>query len=442
MSAVPAPVSPVGNQAARALLQFIDASPSPWHAVATVLAGLRGAVYQVLREGDSWNLQPGGRYVVVRDDAALIGFVVGRDPVKAGFRIVGAHTDSPCLRVKTQGANEAGGLLRLATEIYGSPILATFTDRDLLLAGRVIVRDTAVPGGLRTVLVRLDDALVRLPNLPIHMNRTVNDEGLKVHKHNGLNLLLATLGKEQDAAAVLAELLAIESGVSAADVLGFDLCAVDAQPGAFFGQRKEFIATRQLDNLASCHAAFVALLEAVPAAHTSMIALFDHEEIGSESRTGAAGTFLQEVMARIIDSQAPASDAVARAISNSWHISADMAHAHHPAYPDCYDPLHALKINGGVALKINASQRYATNAVGEAFVVELARKARVPLQKYVHRADLACGSTIGPISAARLGLRTIDLGAPMWAMHSCRESAGALEHENYIRLMSCFFGWH
>lgn len=442
MTAAPVSGSPTGNPAARTLLQFIDASPSPWHAVATVLAGLRGAVYQVLREGDSWHLQPGGRYVVVRDDAALIAFVVGRDPVNAGFRIIGAHTDSPCLRVKTQGANEAGGLLRLATEVYGSPILATFTDRDLLLAGRVIVRDLAAPGGLRAVLVRLDESLVRLPNLPIHMNRTVNDDGLKVHKHTGLNLLLATLGKDQDAAIVLAELLAIESGVSASDILGFELCAVDAQPGAFFGQKKEFIATRQLDNLASCHAAFAALLEAVPSAHTSMIALFDHEEVGSESRTGAAGTFLQEVMARIIDSQAPASDALARAVSNSWHVSADMAHAHHPAHPDCYDPLHALKINGGVALKINAGQRYATNAVGEAFVVELARKARVPLQKYVHRADLACGSTIGPISAARLGLRTIDLGAPMWAMHSCRESAGALEHENYIRLMSCFFGWH
>ena len=176
-----------------------------------------------------------------------------------------------------------------------------------------------------------------------------------------------------------------------------------------------------------------------PAAHTSMIALFDHEEVGSQSRTGAAGTFMQEVMARIVASGDPAADAMARAVAASWHISADMAHAFHPAHTDCYDPLHALVVNAGVAIKINASQRYATNASGEAFVVELARKAKVNLQKYVHRADLACGSTIGPINAARLGLRTVDIGTPMWAMHSCRESAGALDQENYIRLMRRFF---
>jgi aspartyl aminopeptidase len=427
------------NPTARGLLNYIDASPSPWHAVATAQKQLHDAGYKLLDERETWKLKPGGRYVVARDDAALIAFVVGKSTAEAGFRIVGAHTDSPCLRVKTQGASVAGGYLRLATEVYGSPILATYTDRDLLLAGRVIVRDTKAPDGLRTVLVRLDDALVRLPNLPIHMNRTVNDDGLKVHKHTGLTLLLAAIGADQNAAKVFADFLADAAAVAPSDVLGFDLCAVDGQPGAFFGQNKEFIAVRALDNLASCHAAMLALTDVAVAQHTSMIALFDHEEVGSESRTGAAGTFMQEVMARILARKNAEVDTMARAVANSWHLSADMAHAHHPSHPECYDPLHALKVNAGVALKINASQRYATNASGEAFVAELARKAGVNLQKYVHRADLACGSTIGPISAARLGLRTVDIGAPMWAMHSCRESAGALDQEPYIKLMQQFF---
>lgn len=429
----------VEDPTARALLNYIDASPSPWHAVATAQAQLQSAGYQVLDERQTWRLKPGGRYAVARDDAALIAFVVGKATAQAGFRIVGAHTDSPGLRIKTQGASAASGYLRLATEIYGSPILATFTDRDLLLAGRLIVRDVKAPDGLRTVLVRLDHAPVRIPNLPIHLNRTVNEDGLKVHKHTGLNLLLAGIDEKHDAAVEFLKLLSQAAGVKANDVLGFDLCAIDGQPGAFFGQNKEFIAVRALDNLASCHAATMALTDVPAAAHTSMIALFDHEEVGSESRTGAAGTFMQEVMARILAGKNTEADTMARAVANSWHLSADMAHALNPAHPECFDPLHALKVNNGVALKINASQRYATNASGEALVAELARKAGTNLQKYVHRADLACGSTIGPISAARLGLRTVDIGIPMWAMHSCRESAGAFDQEPYIKLMRQFF---
>ena len=215
---------------------------------------------------------------------------------------------------------------------------------------------------------------------------------------------------------------------------------MDGQPAAFFGLNQEFIAARQLDNLTSCHAALAALLDSSAGPGTALIALFDHEEVGSESRTGAAGTFLQDAMARIVATQSSASDALARSVASSWQLSADMAHACHPAHPDCYDSLHTLKLNAGVALKINASQRYATDALGEAFLVDLAGKAGVPLQKYVHRADLACGSTIGPVSATRLGVRTIDIGAPMWAMHSCRESAGAYDHAHYIALMQQFLG--
>jgi aspartyl aminopeptidase len=426
------------REAVGELLRYIDRSPSPWHAVASAQAQLQTAGFQLLHEHDSWDLHAGGRYLVIRDDAALLAFIVGSDTLGAGFRLIGAHTDSPCLRVKTQGAHAAGGYLRLATEVYGSPILATFTDRDLMLAGRVVVRDANSANGMRTILVRLDETLVRLPNLPIHMNRTVNDEGLKIHKHSGLNLLGGSSIDDAAATSALKDILAAKTGVGPAEILAIELCAVDGQAPAFFGLDHEFIAARQLDNLSSCHAAISAMITTQASACTALIGLFDHEEVGSESRTGAAGTFLQEIMARIAATQSAAPDALARSVAQSWHLSADMAHAHHPAHPECYDALHTLKLNAGVALKINASQRYATNALGEAFVVELAAQASVPLQKYVHRADLACGSTIGPISATRLGVRTVDIGAPMWAMHSCRESAGADDHALYIKLMQQF----
>lgn len=433
-------VSPSNREPARELLRYIDSSPSPWHAVANAHARLQASGFQLLKERDSWDLVSGGRYLVIRDDAALLAFVVGSDTVGSGFRMIGAHTDSPCLRVKTQGAHETGGYLRLATEVYGSPILASFSDRDLLLAGRVIVRDPGAAEGMRSILVRLDDCLVRLPNPPIHLNRAVNDEGLKLHKHDGLNLLMGTLGEGKDAAAALAGVLSVAAGVPVDEFLSFELCAVDAQPGGFFGLDREFIAARQLDNLTSCHAALTALSGAAAGRSTVLIALFDHEEVGSESRTGAAGTFLEDVMARIVDAESVRRDALPRAVANSWHLSADMAHAHHPSHPDFYDALHTIRINAGVTLKFNAGQRYATNAVGEAFVIDLAAKAGVPLQKYVNRADLACGSTIGPLSATRLGVRTIDVGVPMWAMHSCRESAGAFDQAHYIALLQQFLG--
>lgn len=433
-----AEVSPSDREPARELLRYIDSSPSPWHAVANAQASLRAGGFRLLQECDGWDLVPGGRYLVVRDDAALLAFVVGSDTVGRGFRLIGAHTDSPCLRVKTQGAHEAGGYLRLATEVYGSPILASFADRDLLLAGRAIVRDPRGVEGLRSILVRLDDCLVRLPNPPIHLNRAVNDEGLKLHKHDGLNLLMGTLSQGGDAAATLARVLSVAAGVPGDELLSFELCAVDAQPAGFFGLDREFIAARQLDNLTSCHAALTALSGAAAGRSTAMIALFDHEEVGSASRTGAAGTFLEDTMARIVEAESARRDALPRAVANSWHLSADMAHAHHPSHPEFYDALHTIRINAGVTLKFNASQRYATNAPGEAFVIELAAQAGVPLQKYVNRADLACGSTIGPLSATRLGVRTIDVGVPMWAMHSCRESAGAFDQAHYVALMKQF----
>ena len=419
------------------LLHFIEGSPSPWHAVANAISRLSAKGFMLLHEREVWALQPQGRYMVARDDASLIAFVLGSD-INKGFRIIGAHIDSPGLRVKANGAHDSAGYLRLATEIYGGPILATFTDRDLLLAGRVVLRESTALDGIKTVLVRLDDALVRLPNLAIHLNRNVNDDGLIIHKHTDLNLLLSALSDGDTPSQRLRELLATTSQCSADAILSFELCATDAQAPNFFGAQKEFIASRQLDNLGSCHAALAAIESLSATDTTPVIALFDHEEVGSESTTGAAGNFLEFLLQRITQACSNAGDTLARASASSWHISADMAHAHHPSHNDCFDGLHHLKANGGVVLKINASQRFATSAIGEACFTQLCERAGAPMQKYVHRADLACGTTIGPVSSARLGIKTIDIGIPMWAMHSARESEGAHDHPHYINVMKVF----
>ena len=301
-----------------------------------------------------------------------------------------------------------------------------------------MLRESTALDGIKTVLVRLDDALVRLPNLAIHLNRNVNDDGLIIHKHTDLNLLLSALSDGDTPSQRLRELLATTSQCSADAILSFELCATDAQAPNFFGAQKEFIASRQLDNLGSCHAALAAIESLSATDTTPVIALFDHEEVGSESTTGAAGNFLEFLLQRITQACSNAGDTLARASASSWHISADMAHAHHPSHNDCFDGLHHLKANGGVVLKINASQRFATSAIGEACFTQLCERAGAPMQKYVHRADLACGTTIGPVSSARLGIKTIDIGIPMWAMHSARESAGAHDHPHYINVMKVF----
>lgn len=421
----------------RQLIEFIDASPTPWHAVARMRQHLTAQNYTELYEAQSWQLHPNTGYFVVREEASLIAFCTGGEMTSTQFRIIGAHTDSPGLRVKTSGAQENGGYLRLNCEVYGGPILATFTDRDLALAGRILVRDGSAQG-FSSKLYDSKKALVRLPNLPIHLNRSVNDDGLRMQKHKDLNLLLGSLHEPLSANDSFNQWLCETTAVKRKNLLGFELLPYDIQPGAFFGAHDEFIAVRQLDNLASCHAAIAALLSATDSTATQVIALFDHEEVGSASYTGAGGSFLQDVLQRILYAFNDEQDALAKTMARSWLASADMAHAWHPSHSDCYDGLHHLKVNQGLALKINSSQRYATNAIGEALFMQVAEKANVPVQKYVHRADLSCGSTIGPVCATRLGIRTLDIGVPMWAMHSARESCGAHDQAYYLNWMRAF----
>ena len=422
------------------LLDFIDASPSPYHAVANIESQLLALQFIKLEESAAWQLLAQGRYYVIRDDSSIILFVMGLKPLlETGFKIIGAHTDSPGLRIKPNAANATDGLLRLGVEIYGGPLLATFTDRDLGLAGRVSYKDDQA--NIVSQLVNFDRPLLRLPNLAIHMNRTVNEDGLKLHKQNELPLILSTWAEESLPQAYFSELLQQQSACPAERILSCDLVVSDTQKGAFWGVNNEFYADSQLDNLASCHAALQALLteSVLNGDNTVVCAFFDHEEVGSTSCKGADGSFLEEVLQRISLTVEESREGYARVLAQSFLISADMAHAYQPNFPWAYEPDHKVMVNKGPVIKINANQRYSTESLTQAQFMDWCEQAQVPYQTYAHRSDLACGSTIGPISSARLGIRSLDVGNPVWAMHSIRESAGVLDHAYMIRVMQQFF---
>ena len=425
------------RQQAQDLLDFIDASPSPWHAVATCEQRLQAAGFARLDETERWTLQAGDKRYVVRGDAAIIAFVVGSAALaESGLRIIGAHTDSPGLRIKPRPAEEVGGMVRLGVEVYGGPILATFADRDLSLAGRVHVR---TPDGFATRLVRFADPLLRLPNLAIHMNREVNESGLKFNKQSELPLLLGVAEEGVKADARFRQPIAAALGVEPGDLLTWELNAYDTQKGSLWGADREFIADSQLDNLASCHAALTALLATDQPAATCLCAFFDHEEVGSESAAGAGGSFIADVLARLAGNAGLDGEDQRRMVARSFFISADMAHGWHPNFPAAYEPCHHALVNAGPVIKSNANQRYSTTGETAARFMALCARAGVPCQQYAHRTDLGCGSTIGPIVAARLGIPSVDVGSPMWAMHSIRESAGVLDHGYMIAALSAAF---
>ncbi|HSR02513.1 MAG TPA: M18 family aminopeptidase [Methylophilaceae bacterium] len=422
---------------AQDLLDFIDVSPSSWHAVKNTAAQLESNGYEALRESDPWRLKKNGCYYVCRDGASIIAFALGSKPLAdSGFRIVGAHTDSPGLRLKPKSAHSSQGIAQLGVEVYGGPIIATFTDRDLSLAGRVMVRNGDI---IESHQIKLNQSIVRLPNLAIHMNREVNEKGLLLNKQTGLPLIFGFAADSAEAHRHLTQALANELAINPIDILTWDLAVYDTQKGSLWGVNQDFIANSQLDNLASCHAAITALLATEKPATTNICAFFDHEEVGSESATGAGGSFISDVIQRISAFYQASEEDRLRSFANSFFISADMAHAFHPNHPSAYEPEHHAKINQGPVIKTNANQRYSTTADTAARFIQLCKKANVPYQEYAHRTDLGCGSTIGPTIAAQLGMPTVDVGNPMWAMHSIRESAGVLDHGYMIEVLKQHF---
>jgi aspartyl aminopeptidase len=426
------------QQNVKNLLDFIDTSPSPWHTVKTIEKQLATFQFERLYEADLWELKAGGCYYVVRGDSSIIVFVNGQKAVcETGFKIIGAHTDSPSLRIKQNPTNVTANLERLNVEIYGGAILATFADRDLSFAGRVSFENQA--GELKQQLVHFEQSLLRLPNLAIHLNRNVNEEGLKFQKQNELSLIFSNITQQLPQEHFFS--LLQSQLPKRAKILAWDLNVFDTQKGSFWGANNEFFTNGQIDNLASCHAAITALLDerGLQNDSTLVCAFFDHEEVGSESHCGASGSFLTDILQRINDVTAQNPQDFARAMARSFIISADMAHAFHPNFSSAYDTQHHVHINQGVVIKVNVNQRYTSDGVSEAMFMQWCEKANVPYQIYSHRNDLPCGSTIGSIVSAKLGTRCVDVGNPMWAMHSCRESAGVFDHNSMIQVMKQFF---
>ncbi len=428
------------NELVQDLLNFIDASPSPWHAAANIGQRLQQVGFENLLETGKWDLRPGGRYYVIRDDSSLVAFVIGNKPLsETGYKILGAHTDSPGLRIKPRPASVTDSMVRLGVEIYGGPIIATFSDRDLSLAGRICYKTDA--GMLASQLVLFDQPLLRLPNLAIHMNRKVNEEGLKFHRQNELPLILSTVADQQISSTYFNRMLEQVAGVEAARILGWELNVYDTQKGAFWGDDRQFFADSQLDNLASCHAGLMAMLneDSLNGENTIVCAFFDHEEIGSESLKGAGGCFLEDVLERMSISLDLNRDDFKRALARSFMISADMAHAYQPSFPNAYEPDHKVIVNKGPVIKVNANLRYSSESISEAMFIHWCQQAGVAWQHYSHRTDIGCGSTIGPIVSTKLGVRSVDIGNPMWAMHSVRESAGVQDHCDLVKVLNCFF---
>lgn len=418
----------MGGDAVNDLLAYLGASPTPFHAVREAARRLEARGYAWLDEADVWSLDPGTRGYVIRGDASLIAFELGREPVAdAGFRLIGAHTDSPNLRIKPNPEHKRAGYEQLGVEAYGGVLWHTWLDRDLSLAGRVVAAN-----GDRQ-LVDFKKPLLRVPSLAIHLNRKVNKEGLKLNAQKHLAPMLAL----SDSGSVdLRELLAGElDGIEASDIFGWDLCAYDVQGPALSGIHGEFIHSARLDNLASCHAALRALSGAsgdIDA--TRVIVLYDHEEVGSRSAQGAASSFLRMCLERLSGNL----ESFSRAMARSFFVSADMAHAVHPNYPDRHEPEHQPVLGRGPVIKVNSNQSYATDGEAWARFEKWARQADVPTQRFVVRSDMGCGSTIGPITAAELGIRTVDVGNPMLSMHSCREMAAGADVPAMIKVLKHF----
>lgn len=425
------------------LLDYIESSPTPWHCVAETERRLEAAGFsRVSEDSKDWPTDTGARCWTTRGGGSLIAWRVGSsDPREAGFRIIGAHTDSPNLRIKPRPDIERAGCWLLGVEPYGGVLLSTWTDRDLAIAGRVTVRAEAEPLQVETHLVRADRAICRIPNLAIHLNRNVNTEGLKLNKQNHLPALWSLArGERKDEGEHFKAHLAGDLDIAPDRILGWDLCLYDTVAPCVSGLEGEFIHAPRLDNQASCHAALEALLTTAgqETEATQVIALFDHEEIGSRTSRGAASSFLRDVLTRL--SGEAASD-LARAISGSFIVSADMAHGQHPNYADKHDGNHRPQLNGGPVLKTHNEWRYASDAEDAAVWRGLCADAEVPLQEFVNRSDLRCGSTIGPIVSAELGIRGVDVGSAMLSMHSIREMAGSEDQPMMIAAMSKFLEW-
>lgn len=412
----------------QSLLGFLQASPTPFHATQNMARTLLSAGYTELFEDQAWQLQEQAGYFLRRNDSSIIAFWLA-DKSQA-LRLVGAHTDSPCLKVKPNANLTGKGYFQLGVEVYGGVLLAPWFDRDLSLAGRVHAR---INGKIESVMINFERAIATVPSLAIHLDREANNSR-SINSQTDLPPVLAIVGEnKQDLNSILMAEVAKQFD-SVESILDYELFFYDTQPPAMIGLESEFIASARLDNLLSCHVGLQALLSAGTEQNKLFICT-DHEEVGSASACGAQGPFLEQTIERIW----PAVEERNRIISGSMMISADNAHAIHPNFSDKHDQNHGPMLNQGPVIKINANQRYATNSFTSAVFKQLCDDAEVKYQSFVTRTDMACGSTIGPAIASNIGVDTIDIGVPTFGMHSIRELAGSEDAHGLTKVLKHFY---
>ena len=426
------------------LLKFLDASPVNFLAARNIACELEQNGYRRLDpQQPLGELKAGDKVYVTKNDSSVYAFHLGRKPLaETGFHMICAHSDSPTFRVKPHAEMTGeGGLVRLNTEVYGGPILSTWFDRPLTLAGRVIVRgkDAMSP---ETMLMHVRRPLLQISNLAIHFNRQVND-GVKLSKQKDMLPLLGLINDELEQGNllmnVIIEELSKQRPVSHEDILDFDLYLADTQPACTFGVHDEFISSGRLDDLSMCFAGLEALIAAPESDTTQVLAIFDNEETGSQTKQGAGSPFLASMLMRIARQQSGTEEAYWQAVERAFMISADNAHAFHPNYAEKYDPTNHPMLGGGPAIKFNASQKYASDAVSAAIFAEICRKAGVPCQRFVNHSDVAGGSTLGNILASTVPLRGVDMGNAILGMHSCRETGSVADHEYCVRAFTEFY---
>ena len=426
------------------LLKFLDASPVNFLAARNIACELEQNGYRRLDpQQPLGELKAGDKVYVTKNDSSVYAFRLGRKPLaETGFHMICAHSDSPTFRVKPHAEMTGeGGLVRLNTEVYGGPILSTWFDRPLTLAGRVIVRgkDAMSP---ETMLMHVRRPLLQISNLAIHFNRQVND-GVKLSKQKDMLPLLGLINDELEQGNllmnVIVEELSKQRPVSHEDILDFDLYLADTQPACTFGVHDEFISSGRLDDLSMCFAGLEALIAAPESDTTQVLAIFDNEETGSQTKQGAGSPFLASMLMRIARQQSGTEEAYWQAVERAFMISADNAHAFHPNYAEKYDPTNHPMLGGGPAIKFNASQKYASDAVSAAIFAEICRKAGGPCQRFVNHSDVAGGSTLGNILASTVPLRGVDMGNAILGMHSCRETGSVADHEYCVRAFTEFY---
>ena len=422
------------------LLSFLDASPVNFWAVKNLAEELTRKGYRRIDPTEALGeVKCGDRFFVTKNDSSIYAFQIGSKPLaESGFHLICAHCDSPTFRIKPNAEMDMeGGIVKLNTEVYGGPIMSTWFDRPLTLAGRVIVKSEDVMQP-QTLLLHIKRPLLQISNLAIHFNRQVND-GVKLSRQKDVLPILGIINDELEKGNLLMNVITEELNIKKEDILDFDLYLADATPACTFGAHNEFISSGRLDDLSMCFAGLEALLASEPTETTQVLAIFDNEETGSQTKQGAGSPFLSYMLKRIALAQSGTEEAYYQAVERAFMVSADNAHAWHPNYSEKYDPTNHPMLGGGPVIKFNAAQKYASDAVSAAIFAGICEKAGVPCQRFVNHSDVAGGSTLGNILASSIPLRGVDMGNAILAMHSCRETGSVIDHEYCVKAFTKFY---